>query len=417
MCARTYFEIERQALQTPYALAGGGKAMLFKLPTPGPKPSARSLDFGRVRAFLLAASLTPAIIAAQSSSSISGTVADATGIPIAGAAVSVAGIAVSVATDEDGRFRLTTPAAAGFTLIVRRLGFTPVSRDLTVSAGQEIRDVQIKMSPVASLLSPMLVSATRGAYKGRLGGYYQRLERRSGGYFIPRTEIDKKSYKNLSQLLRVVPGVNAFPLKSGGATVRMRTRQCRPLVWMDGVPMPAAEVDLDAFPVSTLHGVEVYQANANTPQDFVLNGNPGCGTIVLWSRGPDTDPVSRKKRQPMDLAQLIALHKAFPADSVDQRTTLVDQGSLAAAYPAELLSEGAAGSVLVEYVVDARGVVEPETISVVSSTHPLFSAAAILAVKRATYNPAMKGGTAVRQIVLQPFSFFPSGKTTTQGLR
>lgn len=391
--------------------------MLSKLPTPGPKPSLFQVDFGSVRTFLLAALVTPISLAAQATAPVTGTVSDPIGTPIAGASVTLAGSAVSVTTDEDGRFHLTAPSAGGFTLSVRRLGFAPASRELSVPQGQGLRDLRIQMTPSPGLLSPVLVSATRGAYKGRLAGYYQRLERRSGGYFIPRTAIDKKSYKNLSQLLRVVPGINTFALRSGGTTVRMRTRQCRPLVWMDGVPMPTAEVDLDAFPVSTLHGVEVYPASANTPQDFVLNGAPGCGTIVLWSRGPDTDPVLRRPRKTFDLENLIASHKAFPADSVDQRASLVDQSSLSVPYPPELISEGSAGSVLVEYVVDEKGVVVPETISIVSSTHPLFSAAVIPAVKRAAYNPAIKGGSAVRQVVLQPFSFFPSGKTTTQGLR
>ena len=391
--------------------------MLSTLPTVVPKSRARVIDFGRLRAFMVAALVMPADLAAQASTSVSGIVADAIGTPIAGASVSLSGHPVTAATDEEGRFHLSAPSAGGFTLSVKRLGFAPASREVTVSAGHPVRDLTIRMSPVASLLSPVLVSATRGAYKGRLAGYYQRLERRSGGYFIPRNAIDKKSYKNLSQLLRVVPGINTFALKTGGTTVRMRARQCRPLVWIDGVPMPTADVDLDAFPVSTLHGVEVYPANANTPQDFVMNGNPGCGTIVLWSRGPDTDPVSRKSRTPMDLQALIASHKAFPSDSVDQRTTLVDPSALTVAYPAELMAEAPTGSVLVEYVVDAKGAVEPETISIVSSTHPLFSAAVILAVKRAAYNPAVRNGTSVRQVVLQPFSFFPSGKITTQGLR
>ena len=390
--------------------------MLSKLPTVVPKSRARVNDFGRLRAFMLAALVTPASIAAQASGSVSGIVADANGTPIVGASVSVAGTGITAATDEDGRFHLTPTAAGGFTLSVKRLGFAPASREMSVSPGQNLRDVTIQLTPVASLLNPVLVSATRGAYKGRLAGYYQRLERRSGGYFIPRNAIEKKGHKNLSQLLRTVPGINAFALKSGGGTVRMRSRTCRPLVWMDGVPMPAGEVDLDAFPVSTLHGVEVYPAASNTPQDLVLGGTPGCGTIALWSRGPDTDPVQRKEKKLQDLENLILTHKAFPADSVDRRATLADERALVPVYPAELLSEGATGSVLVEYVVDARGVVEPETISVVSSTHPLFSAAVILAVKRATYNPAIKGSTPVRQVVLQPFSFFPSGKNTTQGL-
>jgi TonB family protein len=261
------------------------------------------------------------------------------------------------------------------------------------------------------------VRAVQGTYTGRLAGYYTRLQRRSGGYFISRDEIDRKSYRNLSQLLRNVPGINAFPMKSGGGTVRMREQQCRPLIWLDGVPMPAAEVDLDAFPVSSLHGIEAYPGHSNTPQDFLISGGLGCGTIALWSRGADTDPLIRRGKQPLDLEKLITLQKAFSSEQVDQRASLLDPDALTVMYPPELVADGLAGTVLVEYVVDATGGIERESISVVSSSHPLFSAAVILALKNVSYHPAIKAGNAVRQIVQQPFSFLPNSGRTSQGLK
>jgi TonB family protein len=374
---------------------------------------------GRVVALILSGLLLPSVLGAQTSATpLNGTVLDAGGIPIVGANVSVAGTQVSTISDERGRFHLAIPATGQQKLLVRRLGFQPVSSDLNIVAGQSLHDVTIRMTAAASMLNPVLVSATRGVYSGRLAGYYQRLERRSAGYFISREQIDKKSYRNLSQLLRNVPGINAFPLKSGGSAVRIRQRQCRPLVWLDGVPMPAAEVDLDAFPVSTLHGIEVYSGSGSTPQDFATSGSTSCGSIVLWSRGRDTDPLERHAREPMDLEQLIVAQKVFPADQVDQRASLVDANALAVTYPAELLPQGVSGFVMMQYVVDEKGAIEPETISVVSSSHPLFSAAAALALKNATYHPAMKAGAAVRQVVLQPFNFAPSGgRNTSQGMR
>jgi TonB family protein len=382
--------------------------------------SARSLALrGRIVVLLLSVLLGPAALGAQTSAvPLDGIVLDAAGIPIAGANVSVAGTAVATITDEKGHFRVSIPATGQQKLSVRRLGFQPVSSDINVVAGQSLRDVTIRMTPSASMLNPVLVSAARGAYSGRLAGYYQRLERRSAGYFISRDQIDKKSYRNLSQMLRNVPGINAFPLKTGGSAVRIRQRQCRPLVWLDGVPMPAAEVDLDAFPVSTLHGIEVYSGSGSTPQDFATSGSTACGSIVLWSRGRDTDPLERRAREPMDLEQLVTAQKVFPADQVDQRASLIDVNALAVTYPAELLPQGVSGYVMMQYVVDEKGAIEPETISVVSSSHPLFSAAAALALKNASYRPAMKAGAAVRQVVLQPFNFAPHGaKNTSQGMR
>jgi TonB family protein len=374
---------------------------------------------GRIVVLILAGLSAPAALGAQTSGTpLNGTVLDAAGNPIVGASVSIGGTQLSAMTDDRGHFRVTISGQGLQKLSVRRLGFQPVASDIDVNPGQSLRDVTIRMQAVPAMLNPVLVSATRGAYSGRLAGYYQRLESKSAGYFISRDEIDKKSYRNLSQLLRTVPGINAFPLKTGGSTVRIRQRQCRPLVWLDGVPMPAGEVDLDAFPVSTLHGIEVYSGSNATPQDFAISGPTSCGSIVLWSRGRDTDPLERRVREPMDLENLIAAQKIFAADQVDQRVSLVDPDALAVTYPAELIPEGLNGFVLMQYVVDERGAIDPATISIVSSSHPLFSAAAALALKRATYHPAMKGGIAVRQVVLQPFSFLPrGGKDTSQGLR
>lgn len=197
----------------------------------------------------------------------------------------------------------------------------------------------------------------------------------------------------------------------------MRGRSCRPLVWMDGVPMPAGEVDLDAFPVNSLHGIEVYPGSTSAPQDYTMGtGLSECGTILLWSRGPDTDPMVRSRRA-QDLGQLIASLKAFSADQVDKPATLVGEESLDLIYPPELLADGQAGSVLAEFVVDETGAIERETVAIVSSNHPLFSAAVNLALKSASYVPATKAGKPVRQVVQQPFSFLPNRGRTTQGLR
>ena len=369
----------------------------------------------RVVVLFLATLSASSRVSALSAQVISGMVTDSLGAPIGGAAVSVAAGSSSATTDENGHFQLRGVGAGPLKLSVRRLGFSPITSEISVSPGQSIRDLRLRMSANRLLLNPVVVSARRSVYTGRLAGYYQRLERRSGGYFISRDEIDKKSYRNLSQLLRAIPGINAFPLLAGGSTVRMRERKCRPLVWLDGVPMPAGEVDLDAFPVSTLHGIEAYPGSSNTPQDFVSDGLQGCGTIVLWSRGPDTDPVRQRQKDPMDLGQMIDAQKIFSADNVDERATVLDAGSLAAAYPPELITQRLSGSVLLQFVVDTTGRVEPETISVVSSTHALFSASASLAVRNASYHPAMKAGKPVRQVILQPFEFTPAGERTTEG--
>lgn len=339
---------------------------------------------------------------------LTGTVTDSSGAPIIGASVSVVGVAGDVTTSEKGVFQLSTTSASGIKVKVRRLGFAPLVREIAVDGSSPMNRLQLILSAIPVSLKPVVVEASHVEYSGRLAGYYQRLQRRTGGYFISREEIDRKSFRDLSQLLSGVPGINAFALRSGGGAVRMRGQACRPLVWLDGVAMPAGEVDLDAFPTSTLHGIELYLGVSSSPAEFVLNdGSTSCGTILLWSRGRDTEPDTRIRPR-VDLEGLVESLKVFPANQVDEQAQLVGGDALALAYPPELFAGHMAGSVLVEFVVDTAGKVEADTYFVVSSTHPLFSAAVSRALEKATFAPARKNGKVVREAVQLPFRFVPS---------
>jgi TonB family protein len=74
-------------------------------------------------------------------------------------------------------------------------------------------------------------------------------------------------------------------------------------------------------------------------------------------------------------------------------------------YPDALRSVNVTGEVMVQYIVDARGRVEPGSIKILSSTHKLFAEAVREALLEARYRPAEVGGNAVRQLVEQPFIF------------
>jgi TonB family protein len=74
-------------------------------------------------------------------------------------------------------------------------------------------------------------------------------------------------------------------------------------------------------------------------------------------------------------------------------------------YPDALKSVSIQGEVIVSYIVDARGRVEPGSIKVISATHKLFADAVRVALLNARYRPAEAGGQAVRQLVEQPFIF------------
>jgi len=336
---------------------------------------------------------------------LTGTVTDSVGSPIFDAAIEIEGSRYRTGTDESGAFRFTGLSAGPVVVRARRLGFAPATVAAQV-ADVGSANVLLRLSPLAMPLPPVVVRLGKMEYSGRLSGYYQRLERRTGGYFITRDEIDRQNPRTLSQLLQHVPGISPFRGRGGVSGIRMRGRTCWPLVWLDGTPMPAGEVDLDSFAPSSIHGIELYLGSTTAPLKYTYSTDvSSCGTILLWSRGADTDPIVDNPKPRWDIASMVASLSVYTADQVDRRAALDAKRPLDVRYPPSLFAARVKGLVIAEFVVDTLGRVEDGTIGIVSSTNALFSEGVRVALAQATYVPALRQGRAVRQLVQQPFDF------------
>lgn len=341
----------------------------------------------------------------QALGNITGTVTDSAGAPLMGAEVTVDGSQVRTSTDDQGVFHLGGVPYGARTLSARRLGFAPAQMRVEVAQGSDAM-VSVRLVPLAMTLQPVLVRPSRMSYTGRLAGYYERLEKRSNGYFITRDQIDHESPRLLGQLLQHVPGVTAVKGRGGITGIRLRGRTCWPLIWIDGTPMPSGEVDLDSFSPTSIHGIELYLGSTTAPARYIYTRDvSSCGTILIWSRGPDTDPISSTPTPSVDLQSLIGQLAVFNADQVDRRAMLDTTRLLQLSFPPPLFAAGVPGLVIAEFVVDTTGRVETGTLGIVSSTAPLFTEAVRVALESASYVPALKNGHAVRQFVQQPFEF------------
>jgi TonB family protein len=339
---------------------------------------------------------------------VTGVVVDSAGLPVFGAELTVFGTSLVATTGERGEFRMPGLRPGPVTLRVRRLGFRPDSL-VTEVTDRGVSGITIRLSRVAAQLSPVTVRSSRVDFTGRLAGYYERLERKTAGYFITRAQIDAENPRTLTQLLAHAPGLTAVRGRAGQQGVRMRGRRCWPLVWLDGTPMPSGDVDLDGIPPNTIHGIELYLGSTTAPFRYSSNRDlSSCGTILLWSRGPDTDPI-RRRGQRRNIDVMLASLAVYTADKVDSPVSGAPGRPLEVAYPAALLAERLAGTTVAEFVVGTDGSVEMDTFGVVSSTHPLFTEAVRQALQGATFIPAVKAGRAVRQVVHLPFRFAPPG--------
>jgi TonB family protein len=362
----------------------------------------------------LAAAVPNVSLPGQTLGTIAGTVVDSARIPLISVEIAVDWTTLRTESNEKGQFRIAGIPFGTAVLRARRLGFMPAQARVEVSEAGPAT-VSLRLTPVAAMLEPVVVRADKMNYTGRLAGYYRRLERKSSGVFITREQIDRENPRMLKQLLRNVPGISEIRGRGTSSGIRMRGRMCWPLVWMDGIPMPAGEVDLDSFPPSTIQGIEIYLGSTTAPARYTYTRDASsCGTILIWSRGPDTDPINPPPAVVSELERLVAGSSVFTPDQVDRQAVLDERQPLELGFPPPLYATGTSGLVIAEFVVDTLGRVEPETIGIVSSTHPLFTAAVRSALDRATYIPAVKHGQSVRQIVQQPFDFVVNRQAKNQ---
>jgi TonB family protein len=345
------------------------------------------------------------LLGAQSPASVVGRVTAETGLGLMGADIAVAGTQLRATTDDRGEFRLPGVPAGIIEVRARRLGFRPDAVKVTVpESGTE--SVSIKLEIASQELQPVLVRGQSVRYTGRLAGYYERLERRTSGVFITRDQIAQENPRTLNQLLQRTPGITTLRQRDGSVGVRMRDRTCAPLVWLDGSALPTGQVDLDTFEPSTLEGIELYLGSTAAPARYSWSRDlSNCGTILLWTRGSDTDVPHTRLSSASDIEALVASLAVFTADQVDRPVARDSAASLAIPYPPSLFAAHTRGTVVAEFVVDADGRVEKGTFGIVASTHPLFADAVRTAVMATTFTPALRQGKPVRQLVHEPFEF------------
>jgi protein TonB len=74
-------------------------------------------------------------------------------------------------------------------------------------------------------------------------------------------------------------------------------------------------------------------------------------------------------------------------------------------YPKAVEALGVEGRVVVEFVIDTAGKVQPASIRIVESTHAVFEPATLEAVAKGLFQPARLSGYPVRQLSRQSVRF------------
>jgi hypothetical protein len=181
-------------------------------------------------------------------------------------------------SDTAGRFLAAGLSAASVTVRVRRLGFQPKSVDVTVREGAA--PIVIMLEPNPAELGTVKIREIAAEPDARLREFYARKASNSFGRYIEGAEIEKRRPQFISEMMRVVPGVTLSASGRVGNTLRIRG--CPPLVWIDGVRVPNAQIDEVVTP-SDVAAVEIYSSFAGIPAQY-FDRTATCGTILVWSR-------------------------------------------------------------------------------------------------------------------------------------
>lgn len=210
---------------------------------------------------------------------LSGVVTDGGHVPIASAELVLARKGESnrlLRTGKDGRFSFDGVSAGPISLTARRLGYR--ARTL------QLEDAAIAATPLAFVLQTVAADVASVVVEGtdsRLDTFYAHKRQSSFGKFIEQAEIEQKGPVYLSEMFRTIPGASVKVSGRAGNVVRLRG--CQPLIWLDGVQIPNAELDDVTNPMD-VGGIEVYTSWATLPGEYMDRQANGCGAIVVWTK-------------------------------------------------------------------------------------------------------------------------------------
>jgi len=96
---------------------------------------------------------------------------------------------------------------------------------------------------------------------------------------------------------------------------------------------------------------------------------------------------------------------AYAESAVQERPAMVPNSCQAPQYPIQLRQARVEGHVLLRFIVDETGRVDPASVAVVSATHSRFEAPARQAMTTCRFRPARFNDRAVRVTVMAPVDF------------
>ena len=215
---------------------------------------------------------------------IDGLVTDTTLRPMADVDVSLVGLDARITTVEGGRFRFVSVPPGQYLVIVRRIGYSPVSGVINVPASDTAR---LSYALVRAAMLDTLHVVDKGTSFRLLG--FEMRKRRGDGQFLTGDEIAAGKLPYVSSYLRRFRGVDVSQIGGGFGTATAYSRRgsafggaCAMTLLLDGVPLATRDLDL-LPPPQAIAGIEVYESAINVPPELAV-AVARCGAIAIWTK-------------------------------------------------------------------------------------------------------------------------------------
>jgi hypothetical protein len=184
---------------------------------------------------------------------------------------------VATFTSRDGTFRIDNVRLGAAYLEARRIGYRPVAFHLDIIEGETF-DLDISVSPLPFELADIDVEAYEDfAAFGQLEQLMRRRQRGQGYSFL-RWEIDELDPLDVTDLFRMLPGVQVRTDQWGDRHIFIRG--CSPTVYLNGMQAVQGDIELMLTP-DNIEALEVH-LGSYTPAEYHNYG--GCGVIAFWTR-------------------------------------------------------------------------------------------------------------------------------------
>ncbi len=203
---------------------------------------------------------------------VSGRVTDAAGTPLNGAVVGIEGTDFGGTTKPDGTYRITGVPDGQYTIRARRIGYTALTKAVTVAGGDVTLDLVLQFVPTQ--LEEVVVT-----------GNLSRTEAKTvpaAVTIVTADEIEARGITKVDQVFKTVPGMGVLSdgqsdyygnvtVRGGNSLVGNTTK-----VLIDGVEVADDEFQVNDVDPASIERIEIFRG----PQASTIYGSAASGGLI-----------------------------------------------------------------------------------------------------------------------------------------